>query len=390
MINKVVIVGGGTSGWWCAGYLRKKHPELTITLIESPVIPTIGVGESTMPNVKSFFEELEISEAEWMDSCSAIKKKGNLKSNFNHQHDEPFNFMFINNAFEDWFEQYLKGKVKKESVYDLYDINGWRSYGYHLDASKAWQIVKKHTKDINHIITHINTNNLPEADLYVDCTGFNRILIKDKSLKKYPDTLVNSCIVRRIKEKTKFYTESIAMNYGWEFNVYLSDNRVGCGYVFDKHMISVEQAKQEYMKKNSHREFLSDFKIIEWEPGRLQNMWQNNVVSLGLSSGFIDPLESNSLSILVAQIRTLSKVLKKEKAEKIYNKSMGKLFDQVADYIWHHYACTQRNDTEFWKHFSKLEGKQTLFERIKKNTNLEQNLYPSYVYGFIAIYYGLI
>lgn len=387
---KVNIVGGGTSGWWCAGYLRKNHPDLEITLIESPNIPTVGVGESTMPNVRAFFEELGIPEKDWIESCCGVRKQGNVKTNFNYVGDDPYNFMFIHSGFDEWFEKYKKGEVDKFSVYDLYNPNDWRGFAYHIDAAQAWQIVKEYTKDINHIYAEVTKDTLPEADLNIDCTGLARVLVEDKTLHKYPDTLVNTCIVRRIEEETKTHSETIGRDYGWEFNVYLSDKRVGCGYVFNNDMITIDEAKEEYMRNNAHRKFLSDFRVLKWEPGMLERPWQGNTVAIGLSAGFIEPMEANGLSVVIHQIKTLSRVLKKPNRERIYNKAVKKVNDQVADFIWHHYACTSRKDTPFWEHYAKLDGETTLWERIKGNTNLEQNLYPSYVYAYLAIYYDLV
>ncbi len=386
---KINIIGGGTSGWWTAGYLRKNHPDAEITLIESPNIPTVGVGESTMPNVRAFFEELNIPEEAWIKSCSGVRKEGNVKTNFSYVGDKPLNFMFIHSGFEEWFEKYKKGTVTKESVYDLYKPNDWRGYAYHIDAAQAWQIVKEYTKDIKHVLATVTRDQLPEADLNIDCTGLGRHLMQDKTMHTYPDTLVDTCIVRRIEEDTKNYSETIGRDYGWEFNVYLSDRRVGCGYVFDSSKINIEDAKKEYMQNNEHRKFLTDFRVPKWEPGRLKTPWQGNTVAVGLSAGFIEPMEANGLSLLIHQIKTLSRVLGKPKADKIYNRAVAKVFDQVADFIWHHYACTTRHDTSFWQHYAKLDGYTTLIKRINDNTNLKTNLYPSYVYAYLAIYFGL-
>ncbi len=387
---KINIIGGGTSGWWTAGYLRKNHPNVEITLIESPNIATVGVGESTMPNVRAFFEELEIPEEAWIKSCSGVRKEGNVKTNFNYVGDEDLNFMFIHSGFDEWYEKYKNKEVTKYSLYDLYDPDDWRGFAYHIDAAQAWQIVKEYTKDINHVLATVTREELPEADLNIDCTGLGRHLMKDKTMHTYPDTLVDTCIVRRIQEDTKNYSETIGRDYGWDFNVYLSDRRVGCGYVFDSSKISIEDAKKEYMQNNGHRKFLTDFRVLKWEPGRLKTPWQDNTVAVGLSAGFIEPMEANGLSLLIHQIKTLSRVLGKPRADVIYNRAVAKVFDQVADFIWHHYACTTRQETSFWQHYAKLDGKTTLMKRIQDNTNLKTNLYPSYVYAYLAIYYGSV
>jgi tryptophan halogenase len=387
---KINIIGGGTSGWWTAGYLRKNHPELEITLIESPNIPTVGVGESTMPNVRAFFEELGIPEEDWIKSCCGVRKQGNMKSNFKHVGDDPYNLMFIHTGWDEWFAKYKAGEVDKYSIYDLYNPDDWRAFGYHIDALQAWQIVKEYTKDIKHIFAEVTRDTLPEADLHIDCTGTRQAIIIDKTMYKYPDMLINTCVVRRIEEDTKNYSETIGRDYGWEFNVYLSDGRAGCGYVFNQDMLSIEDAKAEYMRNNGHRKFLTDFRVLEWTPGRLARPWQGDTVAVGLSSGFLEPMEANGLSLLINQIKTLSRVLYKPNREKIYNKAIAKIHDQVADFIWCHYACTTRTETPFWQHYAKLDGESFLWDRVAKNTNIHQNMYPSYVYEYLAIYYDLV
>jgi tryptophan 7-halogenase len=381
---KVCIIGGGTAGWWTAAYLRKNHPQLYITLVESSNIPSIGVGESTMPHVRAFFEDLGIDESSWLKSCSGVRKTGNLKQGWLNKNDEPLNFKFWYEGFDQWLPKYLNGEVTKDSLNSLYDNDGWQSYAYHVDAAQAWQIVKDHVKDINHVIQEITPETLPEADLYVDCTGLHRALVKDRPMHTYKDTLVNTCIVRRIKETPKNNSESFARDYGWEFNVYLSDERVGCGYVFCDSMITLEQAKEEYMRHNSHREFLSDFRVIKWQPGRLKTAWEGNTVAIGLSSGFVDPLEANGLSILVWQIRALSKFLHNPKA---FNRVVNKVWDDVAEFIWHHYALTERDDTEFWKHYKHIDAIESLRDNIKKKKSFN-NIYVSSVYETLAVYFN--
>ena len=390
---KINILGGGTSGWWTAGYLRRNHPDIEITIIEAPnpVVHAVGVGESSMPNVRAFFEELAINEDDWLDTCSGIRKQCNIRSNFSGENDDPLKFLFIHSGFAEWFEKYKKGEVTKASMYDLYDQDDWRGYAYHIDSSQAWQIVKEQTNGITHIVKEVKSkSDLPPADLHIDCSGFSRVLVKDKTIKRYPNLNNNACVVRRIERPPNPYTETTARDYGWEFKISLSDNRAGCGYVFDSNFISIEEAKEEYMRCNANETFLSDFRVLQWEPGRLTHAWQGDVVAVGLSAGFIEPLESNGLSIMISQIRTLSKVLYKPNREKIFNRMTNHVYDEVADFLWHSYACTNRSDTDYWKEKAALDGEATLWKRIEERTNLQQHLYPSYVYAYLAIYYNLI
>ena len=130
---KICIIGGGTAGWWCAAYMNK-FLDADITLIESNEIPISGVGESTLPQIKTFFDELEIPEEKWMNHSHAIYKYGNLKYDWNHIGSNPFQMTFWQNyperCFEQWYEQYKLGNKNKEDHIELYDRN---NIGYHLD-----------------------------------------------------------------------------------------------------------------------------------------------------------------------------------------------------------------------------------------------------------------
>jgi len=388
---KINILGGGTSGWWTAGYLRKNHPELEITLIESKNIPTVGVGESTMPNVRSFIEEMGINEGDWLDTCNGVRKYGNFRMGWNNfKHNDPFIFTFYHTGFDEWLESYKSGNVNVKSLEQLYNPDDWASYAYNIDAAKAWQIVKEQTKGVRHIYADIvDEGDLPESDLNIDCSGLRRVLVKDKSIHTYDNLNNNMCIVRRIKRPLSNYTETIGMDNGWMFTVTLSDDRAGCGYVFNNLYITEEQAKKEYMEYNKDEEFLTDFLTLKWEPGRLKESWQGKTVAVGLSSGFIEPLEANGLSTLVSQIKTLSRVLYKENASKIYNRMSNKVMDEVADFLWFNYACNTRDDTQYWRDH-RQPCKELLLDRINRKKNLKQNLYPGYVYAMLGVYHDML
>ena len=141
---KICIIGGGTTGWWAAGYIEHNFPDYEITLIESSDIPIIGVGESTLPMIKTFFDSFGMKEETWMPKCNAIHKHGNIKQGWDKQDGEEFKFTFWfndNNVFENWYKKYKAGKVTKHQINnELYDANGWSALAYHLDAEKACTI----------------------------------------------------------------------------------------------------------------------------------------------------------------------------------------------------------------------------------------------------------
>ena len=219
---KICIIGGGTTGWMAAAYIEKYLPEVNVTLIESSTIPTIGVGESSLPQLRNFFNDLGIDDKTWVSDCNGVLKKGSEKICWNGGtvEEDKFKFKFWynrDNQFDDWLQTYLKGNVNKENLNnELYDPDGWQSYAYHLDAEKLPTFLKKHTKNINHIIKTLD--DLPNGyDLYLDCTGFNRKFVKNR---KFIDLtkkghILNSAWVQAFELKTEpyNYTKSIALNY---------------------------------------------------------------------------------------------------------------------------------------------------------------------------------
>jgi len=125
-IESVVIIGGGASGWWTAGYLEKNVPGLEITLIESQEVPRIGVGESTVPAVKTFFDSIGIEEQDWLDKSHGIRKLGNFKQGWNSPDDHGLAFTFwynYDNQFDSWVKDYFAGKKTKQQIIDLYRLS---------------------------------------------------------------------------------------------------------------------------------------------------------------------------------------------------------------------------------------------------------------------------
>ena len=242
---KICIIGGGTAGWWCAAYMQK-FLDAEITLIESDEIPTSGVGESSLPQIGTFFEELGIPEKEWMDGCNAVHKYGNMKYEWDGVGKDPFLMTFWQDdpkgRFDKWYQEYKSGIKDKNSHIELYDKDGWRSVAYHLDANLANTVVKDYCKNVNHIIDTLD--EMPKGyDLYVDATGFARKFTTDKTEVIWNHHLVNSAWVCpfELEGEINSYTQTIARECGWQFIIDLQ-NRTGSGYVFADKYISDSQA----------------------------------------------------------------------------------------------------------------------------------------------------
>ena len=462
---KIIIVGGGTSGWWTAGYLAKFGKDYDITLIESVVIPKIGVGESVLPQTNVFFKKLGIDEKVWMKDCEAVYKLGNMKQGWWRKDDDPFLFTFWWN-YSDlmlrrslyyregpdsiwkreghclgdyWLDMLARGeKTHEDFVPDLSDayalardgcqpydqddncvLGNWAPYSYHINALKAGEIVKdnvaiplgvKHivldvtqVKSENDNIVSITTSDGVEhtADLWIDCTGFQRKLVKEinPTFKEYTDNRVNAAWVAPWpyidkKEELEPYTQSIAKPYGWQFKVTLT-SRIGSGYVFDDRFLDPEQAKQDFLDMWPDRKPLVEPRLIKWTPGRLAAPWKGNVVAIGLACLFIEPLEANGVYSIEYGVETLAKVLEKggglidARNAKLYSKAVGQQFDFMADFIKHHYLHTERDDTDFWKHWKDLaktvDSEELLWQRYTAYADPRSHLFPDAIWLSMAM-----
>lgn len=384
----ICIIGGGATGWWAAGYLEKFLPDCSITLIESPTIPKIGVGESTLPQIANFFAEMGIKEKDWMEGANAVRKLGNIKRGWNDGVDVPFTFWSNEGKiFENSIQDFVNGNISKLDL--LEKFNEDNIYAYHLDAEYTSEVVKASCKRVNHIQRTINV--LPDGyDLYLDCTGFKKQFIKDKTLIKPDHLYVDSawvCPFKIPKDYPAQYTQSIARHSGWQFIIDLQ-HRIGTGYVFSSHHQKPEIARQ-YFYNYTHGliPLKAEPRLIQWEPGYLKNPWSENVVAMGLASGFIDPLESNALFMIQFSITTLARCLERGIGADGYNRMMRKVWNDNVQYIQHHYMLSKKTDSDFWKYYNKFDCSTTVWENFTKNSSRYTNLYPNSIWATLAVYY---
>ena len=379
---KICIVGGGTSGWWCASYMEK-FLDAEITLIESDDIPIIGVGESSLPQIKTFFDAIGIEEKVWMKECHAVYKYGNVKTGWDKMNGEPFTFTFWhndNNKFDKWYHN-------KTDFDQLYEKGAWGSVAYHLDAEEASVLIKNHCKNVIHKIDTLT--ELPKGyDLYVDCTGFSRKFIKDKSETIFDDHLVNSAWVCPFKQDGNIenYTKSIAREYGWQFIIDLQ-NKVGSGYVFCDKYLTDNEARFYFKEYTKELTPLKEPKLIKWKPNILTNAWCDDVVAVGLSGGFIDPLEANALYMTVYSITSLVECINRNLGQEVYNRNMRKVWKGNSDFILHHYKLTKRYDTEFWRFYRSFDVRKSLWDNYRQKNNKRTNLFSDAIWATLGVYF---
>jgi hypothetical protein len=416
-IENIVIIGGGTAGWITALNFLQKTDSTKITVVCAKEIPVIGVGESTtglFNDLINFKRNIEINEKDFIKNTSSTLKLGILHKDWRvigESFTSPLGDEFENeigypsSSYDYYRIFHVANKLKYEQTESQFMLNDKMPFlnipqndiysqvfnnmsgkidfklhhvAYHLDAFKVSQYIKQillsnprvtyveglvssATKDDTGCIKSVSTNNgqTINGDLWVDCSGFFRVLIEKQFENKYIDwkdnLLTNKAITypkpRESKDGFKNYTKASAKKYGWQWEIPLQD-RIGRGYAFNSDMISSEQAKLEIEKDLG--EEIEIRQEISFTPGRLEKFWIKNVLSAGLSVGFLEPLEATSIHMSILHINHfLSHYycdymdFNAEPQQDSYNREFGDCWDDLRDFLVLHYM-SQRKDTDFW------------------------------------------
>lgn len=405
-IQRIVIVGGGTTGWMAAAYLAKAlQHSVNITLIESDRIPTIGVGEATIPSIRpDLFDFLEIPESEWMPQCKATFKIGIKYVNWAYEPSSNKNNIFYHIFGESkdcdgiplthyWLKKRLNGyeRPMAECCYASAELcknnkspkflNGstGANYAYHFDASLVAQFLTKWATKHGVIrvvdqVTDVVLDNTGAigslrtqkgdtytADLYIDCSGFRGLLINEalqEPFISYSESLLcDRAVATAIPtddndDNFRPYTTASAMTSGWTWEIPLY-GRLGTGYVYSEKFQTPESAEQEFRAFHGSAAKDIEVKHLKMRVGRTARSWVKNCVSLGLASGFIEPLESTGIYFIYAALKQLlryfpDKTMNSSLQDK-FNERVAYMIDDVRDFIVLHYCTTSREDTPFWK-----------------------------------------
>jgi tryptophan halogenase len=404
-LQNILIVGGGTAGWMTASWLCRflGNTETRITLIESPRIGTIGVGEATVPPLVAFLRLMGIDEDEFMRETHATYKLGIKFIDWIEKGDSywhPFGPCGGTIDGIDLFHHWLKSTQAgtAEGPYSSYSVQAQLAeadkgprpvignspiidtggYAYHLDANAFADYLKEDTvqRGVSHIqenIQHVATDNTGtnitqlvtesgqnlDADLYIDCSGFRGLLIEQglgDPWIDWSDMLLCDRAVSIPQEKDEVmhpYTRSTAMDAGWMWQIPLT-HRTGCGYVYSSAHTDDDAAADELMsKQNAGAQPLADPLFIKMRVGRRQNFWAGNCISVGLSSGFIEPLESTGIFFIQKAVELILQYFPDRNMSPAlataYNQRMARTYEEVRDFIILHYLTNQRGEDSFWR-----------------------------------------
>ncbi|MDO6718463.1 tryptophan 7-halogenase [Psychrosphaera sp. 1_MG-2023] len=441
-IKRIVIVGGGTAGWLTACVLAAEldliNSDFSITLVESSDINPIGVGEGTWPTMRGTLKKIGISENEFISTCDASFKQGSqfinwqgqtatnpvyAQDSYIHPFTLPQDFQNINLAphWQEYSEQVnFADAVSSQSVLSKLgkapklittpEYSFISNYGYHLDAGKFSGLLKKQAKDklnVNHIIDNvIAVNNDKNADisdietekngkiagdLFVDCTGFASLLIGKHYnidfISKQHQLFNNTAIAIQApyndpNDDIASCTLSTAQSNGWIWDIGLQSRR-GVGHVFSSEHTSAEKAEQQlrqYLTATLGLKKAEELtsRTIKFNPGHRKKFWHNNCLAIGMSAGFIEPLEASALALIEQSAMFLAEQFPKNRSTmkiiaKRYNQTTSQHWTQIIEFLKLHYVLSKRTDSQYW--FDNV-ATESIPESLIENLELWQHQYP--------------
>lgn len=422
---KIVIVGGGSSGWLVASGLIRYFPKYNISLIESPTIPTIGVGESTTAYVKHFIKDcLKINEYDFLKYTDGIYKMSVKFKNFsnikNNSYYYPFGMPYTNgfdnfyisawdlikknnkNIIENDFVKFMypayhlfsKNKINENLNNEFDNFNFNTDLGYHFDANKVGDYLKKTyciPKGVNHISNNVKdvvflneeieylileNDEKIYADLFIDCSGFKSILLGQKMKPKFINIshkLINNKAwavpikYKNIEKQMQPYTTATAIENGWCWYTPIS-SRIGNGYAYSDKFIDSEMALEQfknyiYNNKNYSltRQEINELPFFEinMKTGYYEESMIKNVVAIGMSSGFLEPLEGTGLHFIIESIYSLIKIIKNNKTNQFlidsFNLKIKEMYETWTDTLLFIYLSSQKKENEYWKYIYNLK-----------------------------------
>jgi flavin-dependent dehydrogenase len=400
--HRFVILGGGTAGWMTACLIAKKWPQHQVTVIESPDIGIIGVGEGSTPQLKAFFEKIGLTEAEWMPKCNATYKAGirfhgwsdraGFDSYFHPFHTQLDGFTLPQFEFHTrarrtgrdvWAHPdrfFLSAKLAGDCRAPLppenfpFEIG----YGYHFDAVLVGKTLREHAvqklgvihleRTIEDVVLTENgeveslkttDNELIEGDFFFDSSGFRGVIIQKalaEPFRPFAENLFNDRAVAMPTPNDdgdiKSETRATALSAGWVWKIPLT-NRAGNGYVFSSKYIDPDAAEIELRAHLGLLDADVEARHLQMNVGRVERSWVKNCLAVGLSQGFIEPLEATALHIVQATVEGFIDAyenggMSASHADE-FNQVIARRYEGIRDYIVAHYRMNQRSDSQYWR-----------------------------------------
>ena len=417
-ITSVVIVGGGSAGWLTAALLAAKHSaDIHITLIESPEVPLLGVGEGTWPTMRGTLQKIGIDEVTFLNACHASFKQGthfhqwrtgNSNDKYYHPFSLPFNYFDTDCAA--WWQReasqssFAHAVTTQSTVCDHFlapkqvetpPFAGVLNYGYHLDASQFAHLLKTHAVSklgVSHIVDHVEriiaapgnaiqgltlkSGKQIKGDLFVDCSGFSARLIGEhfgepllscKAQLPNDSAVALQCAYTQSDTEIPSVTHSTAQANGWIWDIALT-NRRGVGHVFSSEYSSEDDAinaLQQYiladsaLAPKSRDDIAQQARLFRFLPGYRQRPWIQNCIAIGTASGFLEPLEASALVMTELAASHLAERLPRyhyqlPAAARQFNREFSTKWARIVDFLKLHYVLSERRDSDNWRKVTRM------------------------------------
>ncbi len=399
--RRIVILGGGTAGWIAANAMIRRWGDkgADITLVESPDIGTVGVGEGSTPHFKIIFDDIGVEEAEWMPQCNATYKNGISFANWStrpgfERYFHPFPSRIDQHTTKDFYFNtfarrqgvdvhahpdrfFLSARLAQNRQGPKPDENFpfFVEYGYHFDSHLVGEFLKGIAtgRGVRHVQARVlqveqtaegdiaglqtDTEGVVEGDFFIDCSGFRGTLIQETlqvPFRSYAENLFNdAAVVLPTQQQQTIGSETVstAMKYGWRWEIPLT-HRIGNGYVYSSSFCSADEAETELRADLGLLDSDVEARHLKMKVGRVESHWHRNCLAVGLSQGFIEPLEATALNIVG---KTVYKFIEAVEADGFggerrdeFNETVNQGFETVRDYIVTHYIMNSRSDTDYW------------------------------------------
>lgn len=417
-LSKIVIVGGGSAGWMTAAALANAvGTSIQIDLIESEAIGTVGVGEATIPPIRTFNARLGIDEATFIRETQGSYKLGIEFVNWRKIGDRYFHPFGQYGAEFDWvpfYQYWMRDHLAGKEVGDISDycmawaaakndkfeppmadprnIRSRHDYAYHFDAMSYARFLRgyaeargvtRHEGRVEQVardpqsgfVTAVTTEDGRrfEGELFIDCSGFRGLLIEGALETGYEDWSHWLPMDRAVavacepNGPTLSYTRSTAHRAGWQWRIPLQ-HRTGNGHVYSSAYETQDDATQTLLGHLDGKP-MAEPKHLRFVTGMRKKVWSKNVVAIGLSAGFMEPLESTSLHLIQYGIMRLLAMLPDSDISPLlaeeYSAMTRAEYERIRDFLILHYHATERDDSDFWTYVRTMPIPDTLSHKIE-------------------------
>ena len=400
VVKRIVIVGGGTAGWITASWFaRRWSKRIEVVVIDKSQPERVGVGEATLLSFPEVMRQMNYEPKQWMNEIDATYKAGILFPGWGKKENviwHPFGFGILGDGDNPNIPRVPLYDVwsNYQDQYDIKDISGlYKSamknniepdyirdtYAYQIDCGKLVQFLQKNTipflkeyiqsdvvevyKDgISDDITKSNIKKLVlddgseiTGDLFIDCTGWKQMLIGENNVDLSDRLFIDTAFAAKVEYENKSqemhpYTDCAALEHGWRWRI-PTRSRIGTGYCFNRSITDPDVVADAFVEHWNNRIKKEDLRMLDWKPQYVEKFWQGNVVPIGLSAGFIEPLESTGLALMIRGCEFLEECMVdcfyNPYETGIYDIRMKCAFESAVDYVNMHYSYCER-EGKFW------------------------------------------